>query len=87
LASIKRLYNMKLGEIYPKSSTQVFRFEKFIMKKEFDIWREDISTGFKYLGYRPVFEYFHDKLMKLPVIARQLPKEGIIIQRFGGSSS
>ncbi|KAE9367047.1 hypothetical protein N431DRAFT_349826 [Stipitochalara longipes BDJ] len=77
LAAVQKLYAYRLGEIYTRSSlsTQLFRFEKFMQHKQFDIWREaKPPTPVNYLGHKAIFRSFYSDLMSFPVIARQLPQ-------------
>jgi hypothetical protein len=75
LAAVQRLHNYKLGELYSKSSTQLFRFQKFMENKEFNRWKGGCSTSVRYLGSKALFKSFHKDLVKVTASSLRLPEE------------
>jgi len=82
MKAVRKLYNFRFCEVYPQSgfSTQLFLIEKFMGHQKFDVWRDaKPATPIDYFGdfgQKSMFGSFYSDLMRFPIIARQLAKEG-----------
>jgi hypothetical protein len=79
LKALQELHHAMLQGWWASSTFFTFpcvsEFNEFVNRKDFEIWRADHRTPVKYLGYKAVFDSFHDELMQQPVIAREAQRQ------------